>query len=211
VTSPNILAVIGIVGSTLLLVADLVLVYTPLPAKEFNVFSAAKGKSPRRLIWGSLLGVFSIPMVVAGFGYLYVKLASAGPWLALPPVILGAFAYVIGAGFHAAIPFFVAAIQAHPAPEARTSPPLSTMWPVFRALQVALFVSVTTTSLWLLVSVLSGETPYPRWTAALSPAVTGTVLRLLTRFSPPRVVGVLFPATNNLTLLIFLAVSLAVT
>jgi hypothetical protein len=48
-------------------------------------------------------------------------------------------------------------------------------------------------------------------TAALSPAVTGIFLRVVTRFSPPRVVGVLFPAANNLTMLIFLAVSVAVT
>jgi hypothetical protein len=207
----NVLAVIGILGSTLLLIADLALVYTPLPAKEFNVFSASVGKSPRRLIWGGLLGVFAIPFVIAGFGCIYVNLQPAGPWLSVPPVILGAFAYVIGAGFHAAIPFFVAAIQANPSPEARTSPPLSTMWPVFRALQTALFVTVAASSVWLLVSVLSGSTLYPRWTAALSPAVTGLFLRVLTRLSPPRVVGVLFPAANNLTMLIFLAASLAAT
>jgi hypothetical protein len=207
----NVFAVIGILGSTLLLIADVALVYTPLPAKEFNVFNAAVGKSPRRLIWGGLLGVFAIPFVVAGFGFIYAKLQPAGPWLAVPPVILGAFAYVIGAGFHAAIPFFVAAIQANPSPEARASPPLSTMWPVFRALQTALFLAVAASSAWLLISVLSGATLYPRWTAALSPAVTGLFLRVLTRLSPPRVVGVLFPAANNLTMLIFLAVSLAVT
>jgi hypothetical protein len=30
-------------------------------------FNAAAGKSPRRLIWGSLLGVFAIPLVIVGF------------------------------------------------------------------------------------------------------------------------------------------------
>jgi hypothetical protein len=208
---PNGLAIVGILGSTLLLVTDIVLVYTPLAAKEFNVFNAAAGKSRRRLIWGSLLGVFAIPLVIVGFGFIYVKLQPAGPWLALPPALIGAFAYIIGAGFHAAIPFFVAAIQATPGPEARTSAPLSTMWAVFRVLQSTLFVAVVASSVWLLISVLSGSTLYPRWTAALSPAVTGLLLRLLARLSPPRVVGVLFPATNNLTMLIFLGVSLAVT
>jgi hypothetical protein len=81
---PNVLALIGILGSTLLLIADVALVYTPLPAKEFNVFSAAVGNSPRRLIWGSLLGVFAIPLVIVGFGFIYVKLPPAGPWLAVP-------------------------------------------------------------------------------------------------------------------------------
>jgi hypothetical protein len=174
---PAWLAGIGIVGSALLLVADVVLVYTPLPAAEFNVFSAAKGKSPRRLVWGSLLGVFAIPLVLAGFGHIYFNLESAGPWLSLPPVLLGVLAYVIGAAFHAAIPFFVAAIQAHPDAEARTAAPLSTMWPVFRTLQLALFLAVAASSVWLLVSVLSGATHYPRWTAAVSPAVTAIVLR----------------------------------
>jgi hypothetical protein len=206
-----VLAFIGILGSTLLLVADVVLVYTPLPAKELDVFSAAADKSPERLVWGGLLGVFAIPFVIAGFGHIYVKLQPGGAWLALPPVVVGAFAYVVGAGFHAAIPFFVAAIQANPSPEARASAPLSTMWRMFRALQIALFVSVAISSLWLLVSVLSGSTLYPRWAAACSPAVTGLLLRVLIRFSPPRVVGVLLPAANNLTMLTFLLVSLAAT
>jgi hypothetical protein len=209
--TPLVLASIGLLGTTALLIADVVLVYTPLPAKELDVFTAAHGKSARRLVWGSLLGVFSIPLVIAGFGFIYVKLEPAGPWLALPPVLLGACAYVVGAAFHGAIPFFVAAIQANPAPEARRAPPLSTMWAVFRALQVGLFAGVAASSIWLTVSVLSGQSAYPRWAAALSPAVTGTVLRVLTRVSPPSVVGVLFPATNNLTMLIFLVVSMAAT
>jgi hypothetical protein len=49
---PNVLAFISILGSTLLLIADVVLVYTPISSKEFNVFSAAVGKSARRLVWG---------------------------------------------------------------------------------------------------------------------------------------------------------------
>jgi hypothetical protein len=208
---PNVLAYIGLLGSALLLIADVALVYAPLPAKDFDVFSASVGKSPRRLVWGGLLGVFAIPLVIVGFGFVYVKLEPGGPWLAVPPVVLGASAYVVGAGFHAAIPFFVAAIQAHPDPEARACAPLSTMWPVFRALQIALFAAVAASSIWLLVSVLSGSTLYPRWTAALSPFATGLFFRVLTRLSPPRIVGVLFPAANNLTMLIFLVVSLAAT
>jgi hypothetical protein len=209
--TPNIFAAVGILGSALLLVADVVLVYAPIPAKDFNVFSASLGKSERRLVWGSLLGVFAIPFVIVGFGFVYVKLEPAGPWLAIPPVAIGAFAYIIGSGFHAAIPLFAAAIQANPQPEARTSPPLSTMWRVFRPLQGALFVAVSASSLWILVAILSGRSLYPPWTAALSPAATGVVLRALTRLSPPRVVGVLFPAANNLAMLIFLVVSLAAT
>jgi hypothetical protein len=55
---PNVFAVVGILGSTLLLVADVVLVYTPLPAKDFNVFRAALGKSQRGSS-GVLCSVFS--------------------------------------------------------------------------------------------------------------------------------------------------------
>jgi hypothetical protein len=210
-TTPLLLASIGLLGSALLLVADVVLVHAPLPAKDFNIFTASTGKSPRRLIWGSLLGVFSIPLVLAGFGFIYVKLEPAGPWLALPPVLLGACAYVIGAAFHAAIPFFVAAIQANPAVEDRERPPLSTMWRVFQPLQAALFLAVAASSLWLLVAVLSGQSHYPRWTAALSPLVTGALCRVVMRVSPPSVVGVLFPATNNLSMLVFLLVSMTAT
>jgi hypothetical protein len=206
----RLLGLTGLAGSALLLVADLLLVYAPLPAARFNIFTAAVGKSEARLIYGSLLGVFVIPLVLAGFGHIYLALRPAGPWLAAPPAILGIFAYVIGAGFHAAIPFYLAAIQAAHAQDASASPLLTLMARVFVPLQRTLLLFVAAASVWLFVSLLSGKSLYPRWTAAVSPLVLVCLSRAIIRVSPPAVAGVLIPAGNNLSMLVFIACSLFV-
>jgi hypothetical protein len=199
---------IGLVGAALLLAADILLVYTPLPLARFNIFNVAPGKSAARLVYGSLLGVFAIPLVLAGFGSLYLALGPAGFWLAAPPVVLGTFAYVVGAGFHAAIPFYIAAIQEAHAENASASPTLALMARVFVPLQRALFLFVGTSSLCLLAAILSGKSLYPRWMVFVSPLVLGLLFRALMRLSHPRIVGVLFPAANNLSMMVFLACSL---
>jgi hypothetical protein len=206
----RLLGLLGLLGSALLFMADVILVYAPIPAARFDIFTAAVGKTPARLVYGSLLGVFVIPLVLAGFGHIYLALRPAGPWLAVPPVVLGVFAYVIGAGFHAAIPFYVVAIQETQAQEPSASPMLALMARVFVPLQRALFLCVATSSVCLFVSMLSGRTLYPRWMAALSPLVLVLIFRVALRISPPAVVGVLLPAGSNLSLLIFLAASLLV-
>jgi hypothetical protein len=206
----RLLGLIGLVGSALLLAADVVLVYSPIPAARFDVFAAAVGKSQARLVYGSLLGVFAIPLVLASFGHIFLALRPGGTWLAIPPVILGIFAYVIGAAFHAAIPFYMAAIQQVKASDASASPLLVAMARVFVPLQKALAFFVVSSSVWLLVALLSGKTLYPKWIAALSPAVLVILFRVVMRISSPAVVGILFPAGNNLALFIFVSCSLVV-
>ena len=201
---------VGLFGSGLLLVADLVLLYTPLPAAHFNVFTASVGKSRARLVYGALLGVFAIPLVLAGFAHIFLALRPAGFWLSAPPVILGVFAYVIGAAFHAAIPFYVAVIQQTHASDATASPLVAVMARVFVPLQRSLFVFVVASALWLFAALLSGETLYPRWMAFISPAAVVVFFRVLMRISPPAVAGALFPAGNNLAVLCFLLFSLVV-
>jgi hypothetical protein len=201
---------VGLAGSSVLLVADVLLVYAPVPAARFSIFTAAVGKSAARLVYGSLLGVLAIPLVLAGFVHIYLALRPAGAWFAAPPVVLGIFAYVVGAGFHAAIPFYAFAIQDARAVDATASPLLASMARVFVPLQRALLLCVVASSASLLVALLSGRTLYPRWMAAVSPLVVVSLIRIGIRISPPAVVGVLFPAGNNLSMLVFLATSLLV-
>jgi hypothetical protein len=201
---------VGLLGSGLLLVADLVLLYSPIPAAHFNVFTAAVGKSRARLVYGSLLGVFAIPLVLVGFAHIFLALRPAGVWLSMPPVLLGVFAYVVGAAFHAAIPFYLAAIQQTHATNASASPLVALMASVFVPLQRSLFVLVAISALWLLAALLSGSTLYPRWMAIVSPAALVVFFRVLMRISRPAVAGVLFPAGNNLAMLVFLLSSLVV-
>jgi hypothetical protein len=204
----RVLGGIGLAGSLLLLAADLLLVYSPIPAPQFNVFTAAVGKSEARLVAGSLLGVFAIPLVLASFGHIFLALQPGGAWAAGPPVVLGVFAYVTGAGFHTAIPLYITAIQAENARDASASPLLKRMGKVFIPLQKALFALVAASSVCLLASILSGKTLYPRWMAIVSPLPVLAAFRLAMRLASPSVVGVLFPAGNNLAMMVFVCCSL---
>jgi hypothetical protein len=197
------LGALGVAGLAVLIAADLLLVWTP--ARNLDVFRAAEGKSDRRVVAGALLGVFAIPFVLPGIGVIYYGLAPAGPWLALPPVLLASFAYVIGAGFHAAIgPFMIAVRDRRDSPES-----LAAMKRIFDVLRTALWISIFASSISLFAVILSGRTAYPRWAAALSPLPLVLTFRIVGRFGPPAIAGAVVPAGGNVATLIFLVVSIA--
>jgi hypothetical protein len=199
------LSAIGIVGLASLIAADLLLVWTP--ERNLDPFRAAEGKSDRRVITGALLGVIAIPFVLAGIASLWVALAPAPWWLSVPPLILAAFAYVIGAGFHAAIGFYVVAIRETPAGERAGSAMLKAMARMFRPLRSLLWMSIFASCIWLFAAIASGDTQYPKWVAAISPLPCVLLFRVLGRVGPPAVAGALTPAGGNLAVLIFLIVS----
>jgi hypothetical protein len=202
------LGVVGVVGLALLIVADLVLVWTP--ARELDIFRAAVGKSDRRLVGGALLGVFAIPLVLAGIAFIFRGLAPAGPWWSLPAVLVAAFAYVIGAGFHAVIGPFAIAIR-DTAEELRpTSATLASMRRIFDPLRTALWLSIFASSVLVFAAILSGKTLYPQWSAAMSPFPVVIAFRIACKIAPPTISGALVPAGGNLATLIFMIVSLAV-
>jgi hypothetical protein len=196
-----VLALIGCGGLVALIAADLVLVWTP--ARNLDVARAVQGKSDARLVWGSLAGVVAIPFVLAGVVSLFPALAPAGVWLSYPPLLLAGFAYVIGAGFHAAVGLYSLAVRDAAAPAT-----LKVMARIFEPLRTLLWVSIFLSSIWLFVSLVSGATLYPRWVAAVSPLPCVVVFRVLGRVGPPAIAGAAVPAGGNTAMLIFLVVSL---
>jgi hypothetical protein len=198
------LTIIGCVGLLVLIAADLVLVWTP--ARNLDVGRAVQGKSDARLVWGALAGVIAIPFVLAGVVSLWPALAPGGVWLSYPPVLLAGFAYVIGAGFHAAVGLYSLAVRDAAAPAT-----LKQMARIFDPLRTLLWVSIFLSSIWLFVAVVSGATLYPRWVAAVSPLPCVVVFRILGRVGPPAIAGAAVPAGGNTAMLIFLVVSLVVT
>jgi hypothetical protein len=204
----SMLGVIGVVGLMALTASDLLLVWSP--DRNLDVFRAAADKTNERVFGGVVLGVFSIPLVLVGVAYLWRGLAPAGVWLAAPPLLLTGFAYVVGAGFHALIGPFLLAIRDAGATTAAGSPLLQQMYRQFHMLRTGLWLSILAASLALLVVLLSGQTLYPRWVAAVSPFPVLVAFRIVARVAPPAVAGALVPAGGNLATLSFLVISLAV-
>ena len=56
--------------------------------------------SPARMMGGALVGVFSTPLILAGFWLTYQGLAASGSALALIALLLFGFASVVGAFVH---------------------------------------------------------------------------------------------------------------
>jgi hypothetical protein len=199
----TLLALIGCGGLVALIASDLVLVWSP--ARNLDPARAAQGKSDARLVWGSLAGVVAIPFVLAGVVSLWPALAPGGAWLSYPPLLLAGFAYVIGAGFHAAVGLYALALRDAAAPAT-----LKTMARIFDPLRTLLWVSIFLSSIWIFFSVVSGATLYPRWVAAVSPLPCVVLFRVLGRIGPPAIAGAAVPAGGNTAMLIFLLVSQAV-
>jgi hypothetical protein len=204
----RLLGLIGAFSLAVLITADLVLVWSPV--RDLDIVRAATGKSDRRVVVGSLLGVFAIPGVFAGLAYLWTGLAPAGPWIALPPIVLAGIAYVVGAGFHAACGPVMVAIRDTPASARDASSTLAVMRRIFDVLRTALWITIFASALGLFAAVASGRTAFPRWTAAVSPLPLVLAFRVATRIAPPAVAGALVPAGGNLATLVFLIVALAV-
>ena len=56
--------------------------------------------TPKRMIWGALLGVFATPLVLLGFWQVYQGLGATKDWAVLATVGLFGIASVIGAFVH---------------------------------------------------------------------------------------------------------------
>jgi hypothetical protein len=180
------------------------------PERNLDIDRAVIGKSDRRIVGGALLGVFAIPGIFPGLAYLWTGFAPAGPWLSLPPVVLAAIAYIVGAAFHAAIGPVMLALRDTPEFARTASTTLVAMRRIFDVLRRVLWITIFASSVAIFAVILTGKTTFPRWTAAVSPLPVVILFRLATRVAPPAIAGALVPAGGNLATLMFLLVALAV-
>ncbi len=108
-------ALIYAVGDVLLLAAKVDLADFPRLQPHAKTLSDAEKMVVLpwwRLAWGGLLGVFSTPLLLAGFWQVYQGLAPAGSGAALPPVVLFACASVVGTFVHGTFIYMGEYVQA---------------------------------------------------------------------------------------------------
>jgi hypothetical protein len=137
---------------------------------------------PRRLIWGALLGVFSTPLILAGFWQVYQGLNGAIASWTLITFLLFTSASIIGAFVHGT--FYYMGEYVHALNEVRDDSQgiVAGMIQRHRNVLIATYAPVLIfiflASILFSVLVASGNTLFPVWMAAVNP-VTMTILWLL--------------------------------
>jgi hypothetical protein len=121
--------------------------------------------------------------------------------LALLPVALLGYAYVLGAAFHHGVAILVSAVQE----DAATATPLAGRF--LQPLLTVFTLSAALGAIALFLVLLTRRTAYPPWMPWVSPLVTFALFSLLRRVGPPIFAGVLVPAGHNLAMLVFFTCS----
>jgi hypothetical protein len=207
--------VAGLVGASLLLAADWTLLGTFTSGSEFREnWHVLLSEMPRwRLTVGGLAGPVGAWFYVVGFWQLYLALKPAGRPLAFG-VFAGfsmSFVWVAGA-FHTSFPFLAEASRMRGAATGDETTVVRAAvegmfayagWLYYVGLAPALVGVVL-----LAYAVVRKRTRYPRWFAALNPALL-YLLSILFQWLPAPLGGLLVIGAGNLVFLLFFAVSTA--
>lgn len=200
-SSLRITGLFAILGAFLYAVGDVLLLAGKASLDDFprlmpfrQVLSDAEkmvGLSAERLLWGALLGVFSTPLVLAGFWQVYQGLEGANPALRLVSGLMFATASVIGAFVHGTFYYLGEYVQALNNVEDGSQRVIADMIGRHRKIMIIgyapLLGLIVIASILFSVLVLSGRTAFPTWMAAVNP-VTLTVAWLLLKRILPRFV-----------------------
>lgn len=223
--------ILAIIGATIyamgdvLLLADKVGPVEPLATRQVDLTSypplqrrahrlTAMARLPRwRLVWGGLLGVFAAPLTLAGIWQLYQGLQPAGLWLALPPILLFAYATVIGPFIHGSFIHLGATVQTLNALQEQERPLLvEELIQQQRILLIAygvLFVCLILASLWFSAAVGWGQTRFPRWMVAVNPLTITLAWLASKKLLPPRLADYTEGAGFNIAYIIFFGLTTA--
>ena len=201
----SILAAIGAV------VADLILQYDPQGNYSLTT-PAPVTIALWRVFMGSLLGVFCIPLTMAGYWVVCTVLGAIAPRLFRLLFWVMAYSLVLGTVIHSTLlPVILLEQVAHGASGAAQVSllHLQNALFVFRSPLLAFF-GISYLIMWsiVVVTVLRTATPYPKWIVLFVPALLSLViLGVGQSHAVPLVGNVLYPAVLSLPHLVFFLLS----
>ncbi len=147
-------------------------------------------RSPNRMIWGALLGVFATPLVLAGYWQIYQGLAGANEALILVTVLLFSIASVIGAFVHGTFYYMGEYVQALNKVDEYSQVIIADMITRHRKVLIITYapvlIFILIASILFSVMVGMGVTRFPTWMAAINP-VTVTIAWLLIKRVLPQI------------------------
>ena len=138
--------------------------------------------SPRRMIWGALLGVFAAPLVVTGYWQVYQGLSGANASLVLATISLFGSATVMGAFVHGTFYYMGEYIHALNNVEEKSQAVIAGMIERHKKVLIISYapvlVIIMIASVLFSILVASGRTAFPVWMAAVNP-LTMTIVWLV--------------------------------
>jgi hypothetical protein len=144
--------------------------------------------SPRRMMWGALIGVFSTPLMLVGFWQVYQGLSGANAWAVGAIAGLFGCASVIGAFVHGSFFYFGEYVQAlNNVSEDSQSvivPMLERHKKVMIITYAPLLIFNIVASILFSVLVASGNTSFPVWMAGITPLTMTIAWMLVKRVLP---------------------------
>ena len=168
---------------------------------------------PKRMIWGALLGVFSTPLILAGFWQVYQGLGGANTSWELITFILFASASIIGAFVHGTFYYMGEYVHALNDVREESQDVVAGMIARHRQVLIATYAPVllfiVLASILYSVLVASGRTLFPVWMAAINPVTMTVAWMLLKRILPQSIRDHTEGAGFNIAYLAFFACTTA--
>ncbi len=192
------LFMLGIAGAVLGAAADVLLLYIPDADLLDRSYAYLKEIPYEGLVWGHFLGIFAIPLTLAGYRMVCHALEPMGgnvAWGVFGVVVLMFFA---GVCYHGSLIFVAQALK--------DGQSIESLRVYFEPLGAVLVFGFAALSLTLMVLILSLKTRFPRWVALFNPLFI-YLLFVAAYFSIPQVGNILLLAGFNLANALFLFVS----
>ncbi len=203
-------AILYAIGDVLLLASKVSLDDYPKLKRYAKLLSYAEkmvALSPNRMIWGALLGVFSTPLILAGFWQIYHGLAGANEALALVTVLLFGIASIIGTFVHGTFYYMGEYVQALNSVDEHSQVIIADMLTRHRKVLIITYapvmILILIASILFSVMVGMGTTPFPTWMAAVNPVTLTVAWLLLKRVLPQFVRDWTEGAGFNIAYLVF--------
>jgi hypothetical protein len=216
-TPIQITGLLAILGATLYAIGDVLLLASKVNLDEYpklkpfaKLLSDAEKMAvlpPNRMIWGALLGVFSTPLVLAGFWQVYQGLGGANESVVLTVVLLFGCATVLGAFVHGTFYYMGEYIQALNQVDETSQPVIVKMIERHKKVLIIsyapLLMMILIASILFSVLVASGGTSFPTWMAAVNPFTVTIAWLLVKRILPKIITDSLEGAGFNIAYFVF--------
>ncbi|HAX68947.1 MAG TPA: hypothetical protein DCY14_05030 [Anaerolineae bacterium] len=197
----NLLGILAFTGATVYAVGDVLLLASKASLDDYpklkpfaKLLSDAEKMvvlSPARLMWGSLIGVFSTPLILMGFWHAHQGLSGVNAWAALAAFGLFGAASIIGTFVHGSFFYMGEYVHALNDVNEDSQPVIAGMMERHKKVLVItyapLLIFIVAASILFSVLVASGKTAYPLWMAGVTP-LTMTIAWLLVKRALPQFV-----------------------